>query len=91
MVVSDINGDGRNDLVFSCEGAKAPLSGVRWLSWDRSPLEGTWSDHEVSGPEGLKYDRLVVSDVDGDGDPDLLCCEERDQLGVFWYENPFQR
>ncbi|MGC6459444.1 MAG: FG-GAP repeat domain-containing protein [Akkermansiaceae bacterium] len=91
VVVSDINGDGRNDLVFSCEGAKAPLSGVRWLSWDKSPLEGTWSDHEVSGPEGLKYDRLVVSDVDGDGDPDLLCCEERDQLGVFWYENPFQR
>lgn len=91
VVVSDINGDGRNDLVFSCEGAKAPLSGVRWLSWDKSPLEGTWSDHEVSGPEGLKYDRLVVSDVNGDGDPDLLCCEERDQLGVFWYENPFQR
>ncbi|MGB0325899.1 MAG: FG-GAP repeat domain-containing protein [Akkermansiaceae bacterium] len=91
VVVSDINGDGRNDLVFSCEGAKAPLSGVRWLSWDKSPLEGIWSDHEVSGPEGLKYDRLVVSDVDGDGDPDLLCCEERDQLGVFWYENPFQR
>ena len=22
-------------------------------------------------------------------DLDILCCEERDQLGVFWYENPF--
>jgi hypothetical protein len=27
-------------------------------------------------------------DVDGDGDLDLMSCEERDQLGVFWYENP---
>ncbi|MGD1979368.1 MAG: VCBS repeat-containing protein [Akkermansiaceae bacterium] len=91
VVVSDVNGDGRNDLVFSCEGANSPLSGVRWLSWEKSPLDGNWTDHEVSGPKGLKYDRLVVSDIDGDGDPDLLCCEERDQLGVFWYENPFQR
>ena len=91
VVVCDIDGDGQNDLAFSCEGAKAPLSGVRWLSWEKSPLDGSWTDHEIAGPEGLKYDRLVVSDVDGDGDPDLLCCEERDQLGVFWYENPFQR
>lgn len=91
VVICDIDGNGRNDLAFSCEGAKAPLSGVRWLSWEKSPLDGPWTDHEIAGPEGLKYDRLVVSDVDGDGDPDLLCCEERDQLGVFWYENPFQR
>lgn len=87
-VVCDVDLDGHNDLVFSCEGAKPPLSGVRWLSWNHSPLDGTWSDHEIAGPAGIKYDRLVPYDVDGDGDPDLLCCEERDQLGVFWYENP---
>ena len=80
--------DGKNDLVFSCEEAKAPLSGVRWLSWQDSPLTGPWTDHEISGPRGLKYDRLVACDLDGDGDQDLLCCEERNQLGVFWYENP---
>ena len=91
VVVSDVDGDGRNDLVFSCEGAKAPLSGVRWLSWEKSPLDGNWTDHEIAGPAGIKYDRLVVCDVDGDGDPDYLCCEERGQLGVFWYENPFER
>ena len=37
----------------------------------------------------LKAQGEVVSDVDGDGDLDILCCEERDQLGVFWYENPY--
>ena len=27
-------------------------------------------------------------DLDGDGDLDLLTCEEVHDLGVFWYENP---
>ncbi|MGC6565535.1 MAG: FG-GAP repeat domain-containing protein [Akkermansiaceae bacterium] len=83
----DINLDGANDFVFSCEGAKGALSGVRWLSWD----ETQFVSHEVAGEPGEKYDRLVPYDVDGDGDLDLLCCEERDQLGVFWYENPFAK
>jgi hypothetical protein len=26
--------------------------------------------------------------LDGDGDLDVITCEERDQLGVIWYENP---
>ena len=26
--------------------------------------------------------------MDADGDLDLLTCEERENLGVFWYENP---
>lgn len=88
-VVFDVDGDGRNDVVFSCEGATGRLSGTRWLSWRRAPYDRIWESHEIAGEPGLKYDRLVPSDVDGDGDLDLLCCEERDQLGVFWYENPF--
>ena len=89
-VVFDVDSDGRNDLVFSCEGAKAPLSGTRWLSYKDSPFEKKWQSHEIAGPKGIKYDRLVPYDVDDDGDLDLLCCEERDQLGVFWYQNPFK-
>jgi len=86
--ICDIDLDGKNDLVFSCEGAKAPLSGLRWLSTENSALNGPWISHEIAGPRGLKYDRLIPYDIDKDGDPDILCCEERDQLGVFWYENP---
>ncbi|MDA7882169.1 VCBS repeat-containing protein [Akkermansiaceae bacterium] len=88
--VLDVNLDGKTDLVFSCEGAAGPLSGMRWLSWQNSPFDKKWQSHEVAGEPGLKYDRVVPCDVDGDGDLDLLCCEERDQLGVFWYENPFR-
>ena len=86
--VGDIDGDGKQDIVFSCEGADKGRSGVRWMSWDNAPSAGIWQSHEISGPAGIKFDRLELNDVDQDGDLDVLTCEERDQLGVIWYENP---
>jgi hypothetical protein len=85
VAVGDIDLDGRNDLVFSCENARDELSGVRWLSLESNQI---WTDHEISGPRGVKFDRLELLDLDGDGDLDVLTCEERDNLGVIWYENP---
>lgn len=35
-----------------------------------------------------KFDRMELIDLDGDGDLDILTCEERKRLGVVWYENP---
>jgi len=49
---------------------------------------GFWKEHRVSGPEGIKFDRIELLDVDGDGDLDLITTEERALLGVVWYENP---
>jgi len=82
----DVNGDGKTDVVFTCEHAGGDKSGVRWLSQTPSG----WQDQEISGPQGVKFDRLEMIDLDGDGDLDLLTCEERDLLGVIWYENPTQ-
>jgi hypothetical protein len=31
---------------------------------------------------------MELVDLDGDGDLDVLTCEERAGLGVIWYENP---
>ena len=74
--------DGQVDIVFSCENAKGK-SGVMWLT---SP---DWTPREISGKdEGVKFDRIELLDLDADGDLDLLTCEERDNLGVIWYENP---
>ena len=91
--VADIDRDGRADLVFSCENAKGDKSGVMWLSPDGS--NRAWTAHEISGPSGIKFDRMELVDVDGDGDTDVMACEEsepvdgkRHGLGVFWYENP---
>ncbi len=43
---------------------------------------------EKGGPDGTKFDLMQVLDLDADGDLDVITCEERDQLGVIWYENP---
>jgi hypothetical protein len=84
----DLNLDGKLDIAFSCEGATAPKSGVMWLSYRQSPMEAAWDAHEISGSDGVKHDLVQLLDLDGDGDLDLLTCEEVKNLGVFWYENP---
>lgn len=94
VVVGDIDGDGTKDIVFSCENARAPRSGLMWLSRRKGVLEGKWQAHDISGPKGIKYDRMELLDVDKDGDPDVLACEEQENgkgLGLFWYENPYAR
>ncbi|MHC4167574.1 MAG: FG-GAP repeat domain-containing protein [Planctomycetota bacterium] len=94
VVVGDISKDGKKDIIFSCEGAKAPKSGVMWLSHRRGVFAGDWLAHDISGPSGIKYDRMELLDVDSDGDLDILACEEREDgrgLGMFWYENPYAK
>ncbi len=94
VAVGDIDRDGLPDLVANCESATPPLQGVFWLRQSPGrPLE-EWEPFGVSGPEGVKFDRIELVDVDGDGDLDILTCEEHhrvgDQrvgLGVVWYEN----
>ena len=88
VVVGDLDTDGRPDLVVSCEQADPPKSGVKWLSYEGSPFEANWRGHEISGPAGIKFDRIELLDLDGDGDLDVLTCEETHNLGVIWYENP---
>jgi hypothetical protein len=85
IAVADVNLDGNTDIVFTCENAIGDKSGVRWLSLGPG---GNWDDHEISGPEGIKFDRIELLDLDQDGDLDVITCEERANLGVIWYENP---
>ncbi|MGY8643188.1 MAG: FG-GAP-like repeat-containing protein [Verrucomicrobiales bacterium] len=86
--VADINLDGMLNMVVTCEGADKKLSGAFWSAFYDGGLAGELAYHNISGPEGVKYDRMELIDLDGDGDLDLMTCEERSNLGVFWYENP---
>jgi hypothetical protein len=85
--VGDIDGDGKLDIVFSCEGA-ADRSGVAWLSYRKGPTDAHWDAHEIGGREGVKFDLVQLLDLDGDGDLDAITCEEARNLGLIWYENP---
>lgn len=89
----DMNGDGDWDIVLSCEQADSMKSGIMWLEQKRTLFNKRWIPHDISGADGIKFDRIRLHDLDGDGDLDLLSCEERYQncgLGVIWYENPFK-
>lgn len=83
--IADVNGDSLPDLLFTCENAKGEREGIVWLEQQRG---GPWKQRTLGGPEGLKYDLMQTLDLDADGDLDVVTCEERDQLGVVWYENP---
>ncbi len=85
--VADLDLNGRCDLVVSCENAQ-DRHGVFWLT-PTGETDTHWSMREISGlMRGVKFDRIELLDVDRDGDLDVLTCEERDNLGVIWYENP---
>lgn len=88
VAVGDIDIDGQLDLVFSCEHASDSLSGVMWMSYRDSPTTSGWDASDISGPEGTKFDLVELIDLDQDGDLDVLTCEETENLGIIWYENP---
>lgn len=82
VAVVDVDLDGTPDLAFTCEKAVDGRDGAMWLAGP------DWTPHPLSGPEGVKFDRMEWIDLDDDGDLDMMTCEERDELGVVWYENP---
>ncbi|MCP4641667.1 MAG: VCBS repeat-containing protein [bacterium] len=86
VAVADLDLDGRVDLAMTCEHAEGKR-GVFWLA-DVAGAADPPVYHDVGGLEGVKFDLVCPVDLDDDGDLDLITCEERDNLGVVWYENP---
>ncbi|MFP6893110.1 MAG: VCBS repeat-containing protein [Opitutales bacterium] len=77
-VVSDIDGDGLNDLIV---GAKA---------WYKQPAQNkhdaaNWNRYELGVANWPMS--CIVNDIDGDGDNDILV-QERKKQGTFYFENP---
>lgn len=85
VAIGDMDGDGDEDLVVDCEASNAQY-GLFGFEWDEN--SGEWQFHDIAGPTGTKFDRIELIDLDGDGDLDVLTCEEKENLGVIWYENP---
>ena len=95
---ADVDLDGRMDIVVATARADGGKVGVFWLSHGGVPTGTSWTPTSISGPEGFIYDLMQLTDLDGDGDLDLITLEEKgpylaqgfegSELGVIWYENP---
>lgn len=106
----DIDNDGDLDLVTAYVEADG-THGIVWHKNDGSLTIDQWSFDSISGStarvlgptyvmgDGIKFDDLLLHDVDGDGDKDVLTTEEHEGpsstnldsncgMGVLHYENP---
>ena len=87
--VADIDLDGTPDLIHTTNtGGKRDAAAVVWMQRVNRSDKSIWQPHDISDRRGVKFDLIQVLDLDQDGDLDVITCEERDNLGVFWYENP---
>ncbi len=86
VAVGDLDEDGDNDIVLTLE-LEEESAGALWF--EQQP-GGIWQPHDLSGSAGIKFDNVLLNDLDGDGDLDVLTSEETVGLGVVWYENPLR-
>jgi putative membrane-bound dehydrogenase-like protein len=77
MGVGDVNGDGRQDVLEK-------------NGWYEQPAEGTntefWTFHEVPFSEAGGA-QMLVYDVDGDGDNDVVTSKAAHAYGLSWFEH----
>lgn len=75
--IGDINGDGRQDLLFSGGWFEQP---------SENPENRRWKLHEVSFSNAYGGAEMYAYDVDGDGDQDVLTSHAAHDFGLGWYE-----
>jgi hypothetical protein len=83
IVIAEINGDSRLDVVVSEERYPGPDpdASLYWFEQPRYPKRQTWKKHIVVTEYSLN--NLDVADMDRDGDLDIITCEHKGPKGKF--------
>ena len=92
IAVGDLNADGTPDWVLSTNTYGPGKVGLFWVDGLKVDENQPLPFQSISGVHEAKYDKVVLWDMDEDGDLDVLTCEENygansEGLGVVWYEN----
>ncbi len=80
---SDVNGDGRSDLIFS----------NGWWEQPKVAIDTPWVQHagafggQANPLEAFGGSQIYTYDVDGDGDSDIVTSQQAHGWGLAWYEN----
>ncbi|MHC4229292.1 MAG: FG-GAP repeat domain-containing protein [Planctomycetota bacterium] len=83
IIVAEINGDSRLDIVVSEERSPGPDpdASLYWLEGPADPKSSNWRQHVVVTEYSLN--NLDVADMDRDGDLDVITCEHKGPKGKF--------
>ncbi len=92
VAVGDLNGDHQLDLVLSTNTKGDDKDGLIWIDGRNLHSQQPHVFRSISGAHNAKFDDVILHDVDGDQDLDVMICEENfgahsQGLGVIWYEN----
>lgn len=80
LIAADLNGDGRDDLLFT--DRKAPHAALGWLERPQD-VHAAWSEHTIANDFGGEPMFLARADVDGDGVPEILVAVKPRRIFIF--------
>jgi hypothetical protein len=90
--VADLNGDGKNDMLFATypyggHGGSAVISGSQ-VGWIENLGGGNWGSPQlINITSGGSINSVSATDVDADGDMDVLVTSSTQGQMLAWFEN----